>query len=226
MQPKRSRKYRRREITTGLVILLVAFSFLAALLLDFNFVSPYASLQEDLSYLSDHIVNQRISVYLWLGTALLILIAIPLFLATFHQRLRFLHYLDALLLVGASGSFLMMAVKGFELHQIMLQTQASGLDQTDEASRVLLLEKFREEQHFRYIGSSLIGLFAIGLGLIRIRITNFPAFAAVLLLLSGPVLVFFNWYDPDHLARTVAMAGVMLGVAIVAVRMINKGLSP
>jgi hypothetical protein len=226
MPPERNRKYRSREITTGLVILLVAFSFMAALLLDFNFVSPYATLQEDLSYLSDHIVNQRISVYLWLGTALLILIAIPLFLATFHKRLRVLHYINGLLMVGASGSFLIMAVKGFELHQIMVQTLASGLDQTDEPSRILLLEKFREEQYYRYIGSSLIGLFAIGLGLTRIRIANFPVFATILLLLSGPVLVFYNWYDPDHLARTVAMAGVMLGVAIFSVRMINKGLSP
>ena len=99
-----------------------------------------------------------------MGTALLILTAIPLFLATFHRRLRFLHYINALLMVGASGSFLFMAIKGFELHQIMVQTLASGMDQADEASRLQLLEKFREEQNYRYIGSSLIGLFAIGLG--------------------------------------------------------------
>lgn len=226
MPQKGSRKYRRREIATGFIILLVAFSFLAALLLDFNFVSPYASLQEDLSYLSDHIINQRISVYLWMGTALLILIAIPLFLAVFHKRLRFLQYINALLMIGASGCFLIMAFKGFELHQIMVQTLASGLEQADEASRLQLLDKFREEQHYRYIGSSLIGLFAIGLGLTRIRIAGFPIFATVLLLMSGPVLIFFNWFDHDHLAHTVAMAGVMLGVAVFSVRMINKGFSP
>ena len=220
-----SRKYRRREIATGLIILLVAFSFMAALLLNFDFISPYATLQEDLSYLSDHIVNQRISVYLWMGTAVLILITIPLFLATFHKRLKILHYLNALLMAGASASFLIMAVKGLELHQVMVQTLASGLDQTDEASRLMMLEKFREEQYYRYIGSSLIGLFAIGLGMTRIKISRFPVFATILLLLSAPVLIFFNWYEPDHLARTVAMAGVMTGVAIFAVRLINKGLS-
>lgn len=208
-----------------MIILLVAFSFMAALLLNFDFISPYATLQEDLSYLSDHIVNQRISVYLWMGTAVLILITIPLFLATFHQRLRFLQYILALLMTGASASFLMMAIKGLELHQVMVQTLASGLDQTDEASRLMMLEKFREEQYYRYIGSSLIGLFAIGLGMTRIKISRFPVFATILLLLSAPVLIFFNWYEPDHLARTVAMAGVMTGVAIFAVRLINKGLS-
>lgn len=206
------------------MIILVAFSFLTALLLDFNFVSPYATLQEDLSYLADHILNQEISIYLWLGTALLILIAIPLFLATFHKRLRFLQYINASLMLGASACFVIMSVKGFEFHQIMVQMQAAGLDQSDEAGRLLLLEKFREEQDFRYIGSSLIGLFAIGLGLTKIRIPRFPAFATVLLLLSGPVMIFFNWYDPDHLARTVAMAGVMIGAVIFSVRLINKGL--
>lgn len=225
MQQQGSRKYRRREIATGLIILMVAFSFLAALLLNFDFISPYASLQEDLSYLSDHIINQKISVYLWMGTAVLIMITIPLFLATFHKRLRFLHYILAFLMAGASASFLMMAIKGFELHQVMVQTLASGLDQADEASRLRLLEKFREEQYYRYIGSSLIGLFAIGLGLTRIKISRFPIFATILLLLAAPVLIFFNWYDPEDLARTVAMAGVMTGVAIFAVRLINKGLS-
>ena len=51
---KGRRKFRRREVITGLLIIGVAFSFIASLLLDFNFVSPYASLQEDLSYLSEH----------------------------------------------------------------------------------------------------------------------------------------------------------------------------
>ena len=225
MQKKRDRKYRKREIATGLIIILVAFSFLAALLLDFNFMSPYTTLQEDLAYLSDHILNQEISVYLWLGTALMILVAIPFFISTFHRRLKFLHYLNAVLMLGASGCFLTMAYKGMEFHQAMVDMLEAGLDQSDEASRLFLLEKYREEQFFRYIGSSLIGLFAVGLGLIRIRIPAFPVFATVLLLLSGPVMIFFNWYDPDHLARTVAMTGVMTGVAVFSVRLINKGLT-
>jgi len=226
MQHKGNRKYRRREVITGLIIILVAFSFLVALLLDFNFVSPYASLQEDLSYLSEHLINLEISVYLWMGTAFLILLTIPLFLATFHKRLRMLQYINSLLMVGASASFLIMSVKGLELHQAMTELVQQGFEQSDEGSKLLLLEKFREEQYYRYIGSSLVGLFAVGLGMTRIRVVKFPMVATVLLLLSGPVMIFFNWYNPDHLARTVAMAGVMIGVVIFSVRLINKGLSP
>ena len=72
----------------------------------------------------------------------------------------------------------------------------------------------------------VIGLFAIGMALIRIRVPRFPFLASLLLLLSAPVLIFFNWYEPDHLARTAAMAGVMIGVVIFSVRLINRGLSP
>jgi len=39
------------------------------------------------------------------------------------------------------------------------------------------------------------------------------------------VLIFFNWYDPDHLARTGAMAGIMIGVVVFCVRLINRGLT-
>lgn len=226
MQKKERRKFRRREVFTGLLIIGVAFSFFASLLLDFNFVSPYATIQEDLSYLSEHTESQKISAYLWMGSATMILICVPFFIFTFHKRLKWLHYLNALIMIAASASFFMMAIKGLELHETLTGLLAEGFEQADEATKLLLLDMFSEEQDYRYIGSSLIGLFAIGLGLTRIGMPRFPMFATVLLLLSAPVLVFFNWYQPDHLARTVAMAGVMIGVVIFSVRLINRGLSP
>lgn len=223
---KGRRKFRRREVITGLLIIGVAFSFIASLLLDFNFVSPYASLQEDLSYLTEHTRNQELSTYLWMGSAVMIFVAIPFFLFTFYQRLRWLHYFNALLMAAASASFLLMSVKGLELNHTLTRLISEGFEQMDEATRLLLLDLYSEEQFYRYVGSSFIGLFAIGLALIRIRVPRFPFFATLLLLLSAPVLIFFNWYEPEHLARTVAMAGVMIGVVIFSVRMINKGLSP
>jgi hypothetical protein len=226
MQKKARRKFRRREVFTGMLILAVAFSFFASLVLDFNFVSPYATLQEDLSYLSEHTDNQKISAWLWMGSAAMIALTIPFYLFTFHKRLRWLQYLNALFMAAASASFFIMSVKGLELHDTLTQMLAEGFDQADEATKLLLLDMYSEEQYYRYIGSSMIGLFAIGLGLTRIVIPRFPMFATILLLLSAPVLVFFNWYDRGHVARTAAMAGVMIGVVIFSVRLINKGLSP
>ena len=59
-------KGRRMEVITGLIIILVGFSFVFAMLLDFDIGSPFSTLLEDLSYLSDQSLNQKISAWAWL----------------------------------------------------------------------------------------------------------------------------------------------------------------
>ncbi|MEN8227047.1 MAG: hypothetical protein ABFS38_02750 [Bacteroidota bacterium] len=216
---------RRREVLTGLIIILVAFGFITSLLLDFNFVSPYATLQEDLSYLSDHIQNQRISSWSWLATGLITFIAVPFYVVIFSNKLKVLHFANGLFMLGASAGFVVMGLTGLELHQTMVQSFGEGFEQVNDQIKFSLLEQFREEQFYRHIGSSFVGLFAIGLSFSKFKLGRFPLFSMILLLLSGPTLIFFNWYDPDHLVRTMAMAGIMIGVVVFCVRLINKGLS-
>ena len=216
---------RRREVMTGLIIILVAFSFITSLLLDFNFVSPFTTLQDDLAYLSDHIINQKISSWSWLATALITFVAIPFYVAIFSNRLKLLHYINGLFMLGASAGFLVMGLEGLELHQTMVLSLGEGLDQVDEQLKLDLLDRFGDEQFYRRIGSSFVGLFAIGLSLSKFKLGRFPLFSTILLILSGPALIFFNWYDPEHLVRTVAMAGIMIGVVVFCVKLINKGLS-
>ncbi len=219
-----SSKIRRIEVITGLLIIMTAFSFVAALLLDFDFVSPYATLKEDLSYLSDHLRSQQISSWAWLTTSITILIATPFYFVMFHKRLRYLHYITGLMMLGGAAGFLLMGLTGLDLHQDLVRITQEGFEQADGQAKLGLLQQYRQAQLYRYAGSSFVGLFAMGLGLIKFRLAKFPIFSTILLLSSGPVLIFFNWYDPDHLARTVAMAGIMIGVTVFCVRLINKGI--
>lgn len=205
------------------MLILLAFSYITSLLLDFNFVSPYATLQEDLSYLSEHTQNQKISSYSWLATSLITLIAIPYYFRLFRKKLRFLAYLNGFFMLAASAGFLMMAMIGLDLQQEMVMILAEGLEEAGEQAKLTLLDQFRQEQQYRLLGSSCVGLWALGLSLTKFRQARFPLLSTVLLMISGPVLVFFNWYDPDHLARTGAMAGIIIGVMIFCVRLINKG---
>lgn len=209
---------------TGLLLILVAFSYVASLLLDFKFVSPYATLQEDLVYLSEHTQTQMISSYAWLATAVITLIAIPFYIIVFRKSLKVLSYLNGLFMVAASAGFLMMARMGMDLQQDMVVILGEGFEQAGDQVKLSLLDQFRQEQFYRRLGSSCVGLFAIGLSLTRLRHRRFPLLSMILLLVSGPALIFFNWYDPDHLARTGAMAGIIVGVVIFSVRLINKGL--
>jgi hypothetical protein len=145
--------------------------------------------------------------------------------AIFTNRLKALHYVNGLFMLGASAGFLVMGLEGLKLHQTMVQFFGEGLELVDEEIKLTLLDRFRDEQLFRRIGSSFVGLFAIGLSLSKFKLVKFPLFSTLLLILSGPALIFFNWYDPEHLVRTIAMAGIMIGVVVFCVRLINKGLS-
>jgi hypothetical protein len=223
MQQKKRIRLRRTEILTGLMLLLVAFSFVTALLLDFKFVSPDATLQEDLAYLSEHTRNQLISSCAWLATALLTLFAIPFYLSVFHPKFRILSYLNALLMLGAVAGFLMMGWVGIKLQREMALIIDQGLDLTTDQNKYSLLSLFHAEQLYRHLGSSCVGLWAVGLSFSRIRVRSFPIVSSVLLLVSGPVLVYFNWFDPEHLARTSAMAGIIIGVLLLCMRLINRG---
>ncbi len=215
---------RRREVLAGFAMILAAASYVTSLLLDFNFVSPYATLQEDLAYLSNHYKNLQISVWAWLLTSIITFLSIPPYLLLFHRRLKIFHYVNAIWLLGASVGFLMMGLAGIELYQELAIGMETSMQGTDEQVWIKLLSQFQDEQFYRRIGSSFVGLFAIGLGLTRFKMRRVPIFAVVLLIICGPTMIFFNWYDPDHLIRTAAMAGIVIGVTTFSVRLINKGL--
>lgn len=224
MQPESYKKQRRKEVLAGLILIVTAFSYLASLLLDFDFVSPYASLQEDLNYLANHLQNQQISVWSWLLTSFITFLAIPFYLMVFHGRLKFLHYLNGLLVLGASAGFLIMGITGLELHHELSLQLSGGIEQIDEEARIRLLKLFRDEVLYRHLASSCIGAFAIGLAFTRIKMKKFPFLAMLLLLISGPTMIFLNWYSPDHVIRTAAMTGILVGISIFSVRLINRGL--
>ena len=224
MQTELRKKQRQREILAGLTIILTVFSYITALLLDFNFLSPYTTLQEDLSYLANHLKNQEISIWAWLLTSLITFLAIPPYLLLLHKRTRVLQYVNALLLLGAAAGFLMMGIAGLQLHQELAGGLLTGLEEANEEEWLKLLGLYEDELFYRRVGSSFVGAFAFGLGFTRFQMNRFPIISMILLMISGPTMIFFNWYDPEHLIRTAAMAGILIGISIFSVRIINKGL--
>jgi len=118
-----------------------------------------------------------------------------------------------------------MSHTGLELHKTISGLMAENIEQTGDQLKLILLNLFRKEQLYRLIGSSFVGAWALVLSLTRLRIPRIPMVSTILLMISGPALIFFNWYEPDHLGRTVAMTGTIIGVTIFCVRLINKGIS-
>jgi len=223
MQQNKRNDRRVWEVLAGGILILVAFSFIASLLLDFRFVSPDSTPQEDLDFLSESIPAQKISSWAWLVTSILTLVSVPFYMAAFHSRLRFLHIINAIFMLFASAGFLMMARTGLQLESQMVEFVSRGIDWTLDKVELSLLEKYSQEQIYRRMGSTFVGMWAVGVGLSRIRARRVPAVSSVLLLVSGPTLIVYNWIDPEHIVRTIAMTGVIVGVLIFCVRLINKG---
>jgi hypothetical protein len=224
MLKKAGSKHRRMEVLTGLIIILVGFSFIFAVLLDFDVGSPYSTLLEDLSYLSDHSINQKISAWAWLTTSVITVISIPFYILVFHKKLKILHYLNGLFMLGAAIGALMMGLVGLELNQILNLDLVDGIEQTNEQLRIGILQHFKEVKFYTGIGGIGAALFAFGLGLSRFKVRQFPMVSTVLLMISGPMLIFFNWYNPDHILKTSAMAAMMIGLIVFCVKLINKGM--
>jgi len=215
---------RRNEVACGLLLILISFSFVASLLLDFTFVSAFASPREDLSYLSENVSRQFYSTLSWFITAVLIALVIPFYLMVFKGRLRIFHYINALIMLVAVLAFVLMSQQGLILYREMEALLGMGLEQADEASRISLLNHYQQAQWFRHLASSAVGIWALGLGASRIKVRRIPLMASLLYFLSPPLLIYFNWTDPDHLLRTAAMTGIVVGTLIFSVRLVNRGL--
>ena len=207
-----------------MVTLLAAFSYVASLLLDFDFVSPYATIQEDLAYLANHLQNLQISVWCWLVTAFMTFLALPFYLMLFHQRIKVLPYFNGLLLLAASLGFMMMGLTGLALYHDLVAHVEKGIELANEQTRFELLTMFQDQQFYRRVGSSFLGGFVFILGLSRFWIQRFPMVSTILLFLAGPTMIYFNWTDPDHLIRTIAMSAIVVGMTIFCVRLINRGM--
>ena len=223
---------RKTEVGTGLFLILLVFSYITSLLLDFQFISPYASLHEDLSFLSENTGTLRTSTIAWMATSLLTLLASPLLFQTMRKKQPFMSWVYVLLMSGAALCFFLMALNGFRLYQAACEVAGKGLESLEEAMELSLLERFRREQLFRLLGSSLVGLWTFVLAFSRLRERRFPLLSSILLATGGPVLIsfnvliFLNRCDMDHLGRTAAMAAIIIGVMLLCIRLINKGFSP
>ena len=226
MQKIKRRRIRIIEIITGLIILITAFSFIASILLDFNFVTPYSTLSEDLTYLFDQYNSQRISSYSWIVTSVLTLISAPLYLLIFRRRLRVLQYIAVVFLLVAAAGFFVLGYLGLEFSESVGLALSAGEVLPENVEHLKLLADFREEQLYKVWASSSLGAFVFLIGFSKIKVRLFPIVSSIFFLSGGPLLIFFNWYDRDHFIRTAAMAMIAAGMILFCMKLIYSGLSP
>jgi len=220
------RSRRKTEVVTGFIMLLTTFCFIAAILVDFNFISPYTTLYEDLSFLIDHRNNQVISSYAWFIVASLIFISIPLYIFTFNGRLKALHYVASLFILAASAGLFLTGWLGLEFSNSIKEVITTSIQNIEENNKLRLLSDFRDIQYYKRLVSSSLAVFVILLGLTKFRVKLFPVLSSILFITAGPVLIFFNWYDTEHILMTSAIAVIATGMIVLCLKLIYSGLSP
>lgn len=226
MHDNKRRSKRNIEIAAGFIILLTSFAFLGSILIDFNFVSPDTTLNEDVNFLLEHSQSQTISAFAWIATAVLTIISVPFYILTFHKRLKFYHIVISLLIVAAAAGFFLTGWLGLQFSDSINIAVSGGDGGITDGTIINMLDNFSEEQYYKRIASSCIGLFVILLAFTRFRVKTFPVISSIFFILAGPVLIFYNWYDPDHILRTSAMATIATGMIIFCIKLIYSGLSP
>ncbi|MFZ5939453.1 MAG: hypothetical protein ACOYXB_02660 [Bacteroidota bacterium] len=222
--PEKVKNIRFAEVTTGILLILGVTGMLLAMLSDFSLVTPYSSLQEDMTYLPDSIESLRISGLIRLICGFLTLVLLPFFLSTFSHHTRVYHYINGVLILMISTYYFITGGLGFRMISLIRQLSPEFIAGTDNAGLTSLLQLIRLQQNLVVAGRILIGLFLIIFTFSKIKARRIPFVSSLLFILSGPVIVFFSWYDPENLALTSAMATGALGMVILGLRLINKGL--
>lgn len=213
------------EIPTGLFFLLTIILILVSFLFNFDFYSPDTSLEEDIGYLFDSALRQKLSAITLLAAGVATLVFIPLYLMMFHRFQKRIHIFNSFLILVMAYSFFRAGLTGLEIFRLVESTESVS-EVTDPASLVLyqLLERIRSTTLFTKIGITAFGLYSIVLSVSRFREVRFPVFGSMLLILSGPVIVTFVWLNPEHILLTSALAAATIGFLMIGVTLVNKGL--
>lgn len=215
---------RRFEVLTGAFLILGVSGMLLAMLSDFSLVTPNSTLQEDMTYLSDNIESLRISAIVRLVCGFLTLVTIPFFLATFAHHTRIYHYINGSLILLISVYYFLTGWMGFQMIAQIGMLPPDYLTDASNQTEMQILLMIRQQEYLVMAGRSIIGLFLVLFSFSKFKARRIPFVSSLLFLLSGPLIIFFSWYDPEALALTTAMAAGAIGMVILGLRLINKGL--
>lgn len=213
-------KIRKIEVLTGIILILATLSILISYLLNFEYISPEHSIEEDMNFLLESTIPQRISSIAWMITALFTLSLLPFYLITFYRFHRITHIINGLMITIMATVFFRTALAGLSIANIVESFPEN--ESIQSVNQVLSLIK--DTILLIQTGITVFGGYVFILSISRFKKAMIPLFGTILLFLSGPVLIVFIWMNPEHLILTSAMAAASIGLFISGTKLVNKGL--
>ncbi len=220
MLDNKRRKIRKIEVLTGIFLILATLSVLISYLLNFEYISPEHSIEEDMNFLLESTRPQRISSIAWMITAIFSLFLLPFYLITFYRFHRVIHIVNGLLITIMATVFFRTALAGLSIANIIESfPENEGIQSVNQ-----VLSLIKDTILLIQIGLTAFGGYVLILSISRFKKAKIPLFGTILLLLSGPVLIVFIWLNPEHLILTSAIATASIGLLITGNKIVNKGL--
>ena len=215
-------KKRGVERLAGITALLITFLVVAAILTAIDIKPDYININEDLSYLGDNIDRLWLNSIIWFVTAILIVLFGPLILMSFLPYGRSSAYLAAFLICTTGILYLIIAINGLNMINMVTAYQASSGQETDYIANIsyfILVSR----SNLQLAAYTLVGISSIILGLLIASSGLLPRFIGWVAIFGGLIYASFGWIGTDHILFMVGRLLFLLALIILGSFLLLRG---
>ena len=215
-------KKRGVERLAGITALLITFLVVAAILTAIDIKPDYININEDLSYLGDNIDRLWLNSIIWFVTAILIVLFGPLILMSFLPYGRSSAYLAAFLICTTGILYLIIAINGLNMINMVTAYQASSGQETDYIANIsyfILVSR----SNLQLAAYTLVGISSIILGLLIASSGLLPRFIGWVAIFGGLIYASFGWIGIDHVLFMVGRLLFLLALIILGSFLLLRG---
>jgi len=215
-------KKRGVERLAGITALLITFLVVAAILTAIDIKPDYININEDLSYLGDNIDRLWLNSIIWFVTAILIVLFGPLILMSFLPYGRSSAYLAAFLICTTGILYLIIAINGLNMINMVTAYQASSGQETDYIANIsyfILVSR----SNLQLAAYTLVGISSIILGLLIASSGLLPRFIGWVAIFGGLIYASFGWIGIDHILFMVGRLLFLLALIILGSFLLLRG---
>ncbi len=215
-------KKRGVERLAGITALLITFLVVAAILTAIDIKPDYINIHEDLSYLGDNIDRLWLNSIIWFVTSVLIVLFGPLILMSFLPYGRSSAYLAAFLICTTGILYLIIAINGLNMINMVTAYQASSGQETDYIANIsyfILVSR----SNLQLAAYTLVGISSIILGLLIASSGLLPRFIGWVAIFGGLIYASFGWIGIDHILFMVGRLLFLLALIILGSFLLLRG---
>ena len=215
-------KKRGVERLAGITALLITFLVVAAILTAIEIKPDYINVHEDLSYLGENIDRLWLNSIIWFITAVLIVLFGPLILMSFLPYGRSSAYLAAFLISTTGILYLIIAINGLNIIQMVTVYQGSTALENDYIANIsyfILVSR----SNLQLAAYTLVGISSIILGLLIASSGLLPRFIGWVAIFGGLIYASFGWIGTDHILFMVGRLLFLLALIILGSFLLLRG---